>query len=321
MELIQKYVYQVYKEKSFSAAARTLYISQPALSAAIARLEKEMGMKIFDRTKQPISLTPQGIIYIEALEEIMSIENTMEKRFRALSDMSYGSLTIGGSSFASYTLMSAICAAFYQKYPGIKVTLDIGNLGTRDFLSDSLQKGEIDLVMTYVNNNDRYIYEPLIEERLIIAMHKDAPWASKLTDYAMTHEELISGNYNRQKELEDFTLFQDVEFLSYESNSYTERLMTQMLGYYKTVPYTIKNARHSEMHYNLMCAGIGAVIIPSLPIIHSQHIDKDILYFVPKDAAFCRSIYVARTHMTDDSPIVRNFILTAKEVCANMKVL
>lgn len=321
MELIQKYIYQIYKERSFSSAARALYISQPALSAAVSRFEKEMGIRIFDRTKQPISLTSQGSIYIQALEEIMSVENTMQRRFRELSDMSYGSLTIGGSSFASYTLMSSICAAFYRKYPGIKVTLDIGNLGNRDFLSESLKKGEIDLVMTYWLDNEWYIYEPLLEERLIIAMHKNAPWAERLGPYAVRHEELITGTYDKTKEIENLSVFSEVEFISYESNSYNERIMTQMLGLYKTVPYTIKNARHSEMHYNLMCAGIGAVLIPSLPIIHSQHIDKDIIYFLPKSTEFFRTIYIARTHATDSNPIIRNFINTAKEVCSTIKIL
>lgn len=321
MELIQKYIYQVYKERSFSSAARSLYISQPALSAAVSRIEKEMGIRIFDRTKQPISLTPQGIIYIEALEEIMSVENTMQRRFRELSDMSYGSLTIGGSSFASFTLMSLICASFYQRYPNIRVTLDLGNIEKRDFLRESLKKGEIDLILTYVRDDERYINEKLLEERLIIAMHRDAPWAETLKPYAVTHEELVSGNYDKNKEIDDFSVFNEVEFISYESNSLTERIMTQMMGLYKTVPYTIKNARHSEMHYNLMSAGIGAVVIASLPIIHSQHVDKDIIYFVPKSAEFCRTIYIARTHTTDDNPIIRNFINVAKEVCTAIKVL
>jgi len=98
-------------------------------------------------------------------------------------------------------------------------------------------------------------------------------------------------------------------------------IFRMILGLYKTVPYTIKNARHSEMHYNLMCAGIGAVVIPSLPIIHSQHIDKDVMYFVPKSKEFSRTIYIARTHTTDDNPIIMNFIMTAKEVCEAIKVL
>ena len=321
MELIQKYVYQVYKERSFSSAARTLYISQPALSAAISRFEKEMGIKIFDRTKQPISLTPQGVIYIEAIEEIMETERTMERRFRALSDMSYGSLSIGGSSFASYTLMSAMCGAFYQKYPNIRVTLDIGNIGKLDFLHERLQKGEINLIMTYGRNNERYLYESLLEEKLIIAMHRNAPPAKKLEDFAITHEELLSGTYDKNKEITDLSIFQDVEFISYDSNSLSDQLMTHLLGDYKAVPYTIKNARHSEMHYNLMCAGIGAVVITCLPIINSQHVDKDILYFVPKTVESRRTIYIARTHATDGNPIIKNFIHTAKEVCATMKVL
>ena len=210
---------------------------------------------------------------------------------------------------------------FYQKYPGIKVTLDIGNVGKRDFLGESLLKGEIDLVVTYVNNNERFIYEPLIEERLIISMHKDAPWAEKLKPYAVTHEEVVMGNYNKNKEIKDLSIFKDVEFISYENNSFIERTMTQMLGNYKVSPYMIKNARHSEMRYNLMCARIGAVVITSLPIINSQHVDKDILYFIPGSMEARRTIYIARTHATDDNPIVKNFIHTAKEVCATMKVL
>ena len=66
MELAAKYVYEVYKEKSFSRAAKSLYVSQPALSSTVSRLEKELGFRIFDRATMPLTLTPQGRIYIEA---------------------------------------------------------------------------------------------------------------------------------------------------------------------------------------------------------------------------------------------------------------
>lgn len=321
MENIQKYIYQVYKEKCFSAAARELYISQPALSAAISRFEKEMNIKIFDRTKQPISLTPQGVIYINAIEEIMSIENAMSRKFRALSDMSTGSLTIGGSNFVSYALMPSICSTFYQKFPGIQVTLDIGNKGQRDFLAENLKKGEIDLIFTYDNNDEWYVYAPLIRERIIIAIHKNNPHAEKLRPYAVTCEELIHKNYDKSKEIEDFSIFNDVEFISSGRTYYTTQLLTQKIGHYKESTYKIKNSRHSEMHYNMMRAGVGAVVIPSIPIIHSQYRDKDVMYFVPKVDAFFRTLYIARTHATDGNPIVENFIATAKEVCSKIPVL
>ncbi len=51
------YVMEVYKEQSFSKAAQNLYISQPALSAAIKKIEKKIGAPLFDRSVSPIQLT------------------------------------------------------------------------------------------------------------------------------------------------------------------------------------------------------------------------------------------------------------------------
>ena len=54
------YTYEVYKEKSFSKAAQKLYISQPALSAAIQREEARWGRAFFDRSRAPVELTEAG---------------------------------------------------------------------------------------------------------------------------------------------------------------------------------------------------------------------------------------------------------------------
>lgn len=319
MEKIKEYIYQVYKEKSFSAAAKSLYISQPALSASISRYEKEIGIKIFDLTKQPISLTTQGAIYINSIKEIMRIENALEEQFRNLSDMNYGFLTVGGTSYASYALMATTSAKFYEKYPKIKVTLNLGNYGDSDFLNASLSNGETDLLFTYHNENNKYVYEEITKEKLIIAMHKDFPCPEKLKQYAITSKELLSGNIDESKKMEDFSLFNNVPFISY--HSIHESMMDKMLGHYKTVPYTIQFAKHSGMHYSLMAAGLGALVFPSLPIICSPHTDNDIMYFVPKSSEFCHTIYAARTHTTDDNPIAQAFIQTAKEVCASLNTL
>lgn len=54
------YVYEVYKEQSFSKAAENLYISQPALSSMIKKIETKIGMPLFDRSTSPIQLTECG---------------------------------------------------------------------------------------------------------------------------------------------------------------------------------------------------------------------------------------------------------------------
>ena len=69
------YVYTVYKEKSFTSAAKKLFISQPSLSASVRRIEDKLGYPIFDRTTKPVALTEYGKKYIESIERIMAIEN------------------------------------------------------------------------------------------------------------------------------------------------------------------------------------------------------------------------------------------------------
>ncbi len=312
MDLSAKYAYEVYKQKSFSAAAKALFVSQPALSACISRLEKEMGIRIFDRTRQPLTLTPQGRVYIETVEEIMQNENDMWRKIRALSNVQDGTITIGGSSYASYYLMSKICAAFHKKYPKIQVNLDLGNVGSTEVLWEKLENNKLDLMITYLNDRTEYITEPIFKERLVIAMHKQLKGAKELSHFALTHQEILTGNFPKEREIEDLSIFKDIEFIKYTGKGDTTRRMAQMLGDYKAAPFSIKNSRHSEMHYNLMCAGIGAVITTDSAIIQKQHNADDLLFFVPRQRESYRTIYITRKHGADDNPIINNFIQVAK---------
>ena len=68
------YVYEVYKEKSFSTAAKKLFVTQPALSSAIKKAEEKIGAVLFDRSTVPVQLTDAGKVYIQAIEQIKSIK-------------------------------------------------------------------------------------------------------------------------------------------------------------------------------------------------------------------------------------------------------
>ena len=61
-----KYVYAVYQEKSFSKAARKLQVSQPALSKMVRKVEKDIGVIIFDRSTIPVTVTREGAFYIKS---------------------------------------------------------------------------------------------------------------------------------------------------------------------------------------------------------------------------------------------------------------
>ena len=73
-----EYVYMIYKERSFTKAAEKLYVSQPALSLAITKLEKRLGYPLFERRGKECVPTEYGEKYIAAIERIKRIQDDLE---------------------------------------------------------------------------------------------------------------------------------------------------------------------------------------------------------------------------------------------------
>ena len=94
-----EYVYQVYKDKSFSKAAANLFISQPSLSANVKRVEKKVGFPIFDRSTKPLSLTECGKEYIRCVEEILAVEKGFSQFVYDFDNLETGTLTLAAICF------------------------------------------------------------------------------------------------------------------------------------------------------------------------------------------------------------------------------
>lgn len=108
MKQEMQYIYQVYQSGSFSKAAQALYLTQPALSIAIQKVEAEIGMPLFIRDKKPLELTDAGKVYIEKVKEILHLEAELSKELSDLSSLNIGNLVLGGTHYLnSYPLASA----------------------------------------------------------------------------------------------------------------------------------------------------------------------------------------------------------------------
>ena len=92
-----RYVIAIAKEGSFTKAAESLYISQPALSQAIRRLEQEMKISIFIREKNKVSLTPAGEVLVEEGQKMLESERNIRHRIHELEELDTGKLFIGGA--------------------------------------------------------------------------------------------------------------------------------------------------------------------------------------------------------------------------------
>ncbi len=110
------YVLEVYKEQSFSAAAKNLYISQPSLSASIKRIEDKAGAPIFNRATTPITLTEIGEQYVQCAHEMDKIEAGFQSFVHDRLQLIKGEVKIGGSSlFSSYILPPVISGSLIPR--------------------------------------------------------------------------------------------------------------------------------------------------------------------------------------------------------------
>lgn len=315
MELSAKYAYRVFDKKSFSAAAKSLYISQPALSTSISRLEAELGFKIFDRSTSPLSLTPEGRIYIESLEEIMESEAVMKRRIKQLSDVDHGKVSVGGSCLAAYQVLAVTCAEFNKKYPDVEVDVDMGNTGSYNYLIEKMKSHSIDLVVGHRFSTQQYDVTPILEEQYVIAMRKDYKGAESLMQYAITRDELISKSYPKEKEIEDMSLFKNIRFLKITKSSTPAIKINKLIGEYLPTKCAVKNVRHSGMQYNMMRYGLGAIMTSDTIVKMFSSKADDLVFFVPKGKDAKQTLYIARNKTVKPTPYSNKFMELAKEIC------
>ena len=316
MELSKRYALKVNEKKSFSAAAKALFVSQPALSLAIGRLEEEQGFKIFDRSTSPLSLTPEGRIYIDYLYEEERREHDLRARIRELSDLSYGTLSIGASCYTAYRVIPGAVKAFSLLHPKISIRVDMGNEADENILYDRIERGELDVILKYDYDPKRLKATPVLSENLGIAMPLSMV-NGKLEKYALTVAELTESEYPEGKAFSDVSIFSETPFLRMGAHSHSMSILGSMLGEIDYSPYDILGARHTAMHYNFMREGLGAAFISDVHALTSSLSEGEVRYFMPKERVQ-RTLYALQKKNALRDPSAEAFIKVLVEYCKNL---
>lgn len=149
------YFVTVAEELSFSRAAARLHITQPPLSRKIAALETEIGVRLFERSPQAVTLTPAGHGLLREARRILSLSATAPETARRAARGETGSLRIGFVGSTIYTRLPALVGKFRHAYPEVLVTLSQATVVRQ---VDLLLAGEIDLGFI-----SQPITEPLLE--------------------------------------------------------------------------------------------------------------------------------------------------------------
>lgn len=131
----------VAEELHFGHAARRLHMTQPPLTQAIAHLEALLGVRLFDRTKRSVALTPAGVALLPEARDLLARAQALPVHARAAAAGELGRLRLGFVSTVGFAQLPQWVRAFRERCPG--VALDLLE-ATGDVQLQALQRGEID---------------------------------------------------------------------------------------------------------------------------------------------------------------------------------
>jgi len=271
------YILALSETLSFSQVAEQLGITQPALSKQIQHMEKELGVQLFDRKRNPLSLTPAGEYFVRNAKELLYMEEQLRKGLDRFQSGEYGRLTIGTTPFRSFYLMPKLIKKIRARYPGVQVTL-------REVPSTQLRKetaeGKFDLAIVNLPVDESVLdVVALKPDVLVLAVHKSI--ADRMT--AVKEGEPLEVDFSQVKELPFVTLSPGQEM---------RQLFDSLCAAADFHPNIAAEVIGVTTAWAMARAGVGAALLP-LQFVDSQELDSNLLLYAVKNSSYTRQPVVA----------------------------
>lgn len=291
----KKYVYEVYKERSFTKAAQNLYISQPSLSARIKKIEEIVGEPLFDRSTTPLQLTEVGKVYIEAAEEITQIEQRVENYINDLAGLKTGNLAVGASTlFAAYVVPSLI-TQFNQKFPDVHIQLIEGNTAE---LEEMLGSNALDFVIdNYHYDSILYNKELYCEENILLAVPKHFAINEELGMYQLSYKNIKNKNYLNQKyPAVPLGRFADLPFIMLTQGNDTRTRGDRLCRNVGFKPNIVLEFNQQSTAYMASSTQLGATFISDILVSQLPTFENLVYYKLDGEEAKRKVFFYYKTH-------------------------
>ena len=174
-----KYIVSIADNGTFTAAAAKLPLAQSALSRSISEMEDALGIQVFDRSRDGVSLTDAGESLLAFARELLQTRIHVVKAVQAIQQTSLHPFKLGFSPFVEQNVLGEVCSAYRELFPKSVIEPESGDT---DELVRSLRAGEIDAALvTLPLEPDGYKIQPIMHEPLVVCVRKDDPLAQEET--------------------------------------------------------------------------------------------------------------------------------------------
>ena len=191
MELRQlEYLVAVVEERSFTRAAARVRVAQPAVSAQIGRLERELGQRLLDRSGREVTPTAVGAAVLPYARATLSATRSVRETVDELSQLATGSVSLGTVNASGALGLADLLAGFHARYPAIEISL-VEDVTSR--LLERLHEGSLELALVGRAGPRRpppggFEHQVVLDDRLVAAMAHGHPLARR---HRITLRELV----------------------------------------------------------------------------------------------------------------------------------
>ena len=179
MDLKQlEYIVAIAESKSVTEAAQKLFISQSGLNQQLMKLEKELGVQLFERGKRHFQITRAGEIYVQNAREILKIRRNTYALLNDIRQDLSGEINLGLTLEHGIDLFTAIYPEFHERYPNIRFNLLECHVYDQKKL---IREGRLDsgvVMFKEQEKEDGLVYDTLLEEDLLLGIPLSHPYAS-----------------------------------------------------------------------------------------------------------------------------------------------
>lgn len=239
------YVITIADEKNISKASQKLFISQPSLSQSVQLLEKELGIKLFER--KPFSLTDAGQVFIEWAKNVISSEKEMKQKLSDIISKDILNLTVGVSPYRCSYLLPNVILKFKEEHPNCNLKLEEY---PTDILKKLLEEDKIDLLIDTPHPDDfSYTSISVLKESILLGLPKE--WDIECTK---------TDNYPEV----DLSKLRDKPFIMLTQKQLIGKIGRSLCIQNGFSPKILLECHNIESLYSFIQKGIGASFIPEL---------------------------------------------------------
>lgn len=172
-----KYIVTLAQEKHFGRAAEKCFVSQPTLSVAIKKLESELDIAIFERSKSSVAVTPMGERIVAQAQRVLEEARTIRELANAGKDQLSSPLKIGAIFTIGPYLFPHLVPQIHQRAPTMPLYLEENYTGV---LRRQLRDGELDAIIVALPFTEPDVLtRPLYDENFVVVMPKNHPWKNQ----------------------------------------------------------------------------------------------------------------------------------------------